>query len=496
MTNQSHPIRVRFAPSPTGELHVGGARTALYDYLLAKQQGGQIVLRVEDTDQKRYVRGSMERFLDDLHWLGIEFNEGPEQGGPYAPYLQSERTDYYRDIAHQLVKADAAYLCFCTPERLAEVREAQQARGEQPRYDRHCRSLSVEELRPKLEAGLPYVSRLKVPESGSLHVDDLIRGRVTFDLTTIDDQVLMKSDGFPTYHLAVVADDHAMAITHVIRGEEWLPSTPKHILIYQALGWQPPLWVHVPLMLATDRKKLSKRIHGSAVWVQTYRERGYLAEAFVNYMALVGWNPGGDNEFFTLAELAKAFSLDRVHKAGAIFDEAKLNAFQRHYVSHLLVEELVVRLERYLTDQSLPIPRQPLFGKLVSLVQDRLGAFEKFPDLVASLTMFHEDYPVERLVFKKSTVETTKEGLRAASQTLTSVPAEEWADRTALEASLTATVTASAGTLTNGDLFWPVRVALTGAEKSLPPPDCLWVLGREESLRRLVLAQAKLGASV
>ena len=488
MSSELNSVRVRFAPSPTGELHVGSARTALYDFLFAKKAAGQMILRVEDTDQKRYVAGSMERFMEDLKWLGIEIDEGPEQGGPYAPYIQSERGDYYKDVVQMLIQKDAAYECFCSAERLEEVRNAQQAKGEQPRYDRLCRDLAPEEVQHKHESGQPFVVRLKVPLSGTITLNDLVRGEVTFDFSTIDDQVLVKSNGIPTYHLAATADDHAMEISHVFRGEEWLPSAPKHLLIFQALGWDAPKYAHLPLMLAADRKKLSKRIHGESVWVDTYRKRGYLPVAFVNFLSLVGWNPGDEREFFTLSELANEFSIERVHKAGGIFDTAKLDSFQRHYVQAMPVEELATSLGSYLTENNLEQPEN--FEKIVSVIQSRLGAFDEFTTLVEPFTKFDEAYDAGMLVFKKSTLESTIKGLSATYNYLSHLDSNGWNNSAILSQTLADAVRDFS--LTNSDVFWPVRVALTGRQQSPSPAECLWVLGSTESLRRLELAQDKL----
>ncbi|VAX15290.1 Glutamyl-tRNA synthetase @ Glutamyl-tRNA(Gln) synthetase, partial [hydrothermal vent metagenome] len=316
--------RVRFAPSPTGYLHVGGLRTALYNYLFAKRNGGKFILRIEDTDRNRFVEGAVENLIDTINWVGLDYDEGPNKGGDFEPYFQSERLDIYKKYADQLIEQGDAYRCFCTPERLKALREEQQkAKLPQAKYDKHCLLLSKEEIEQNLAEGKPHVVRLNVRSGDSVIIDDIVRGRVEFTRDVIDDQVLIKTDGFPTYHMANVVDDHLMGITHVIRGEEWLSSTPKHILLYNAFGWELPKFAHLPLLLNADRSKLSKR--QGDVAVEDYRAKGYLKEALLNFVALLGWSAGDNEEYFTLDDMIEKFSLERVHKAGAIFDIDKLN---------------------------------------------------------------------------------------------------------------------------------------------------------------------------
>ena len=316
--------RVRFAPSPTGYLHIGGLRTALYNYLFAKNQNGKLILRIEDTDRKRFVEGAVENLIDTLNWAGIHFDEGPEMGGECAPYLQSERLDIYKELVEKLVSEGKAYYCFCTPERLEKLKEEQQKlKLPQAKYDKHCLHLSKNEIDEKLNSNIPYVIRLNVKPDQKIIFNDVIRETVEFDTNNIDDQVLLKSDGFPTYHLANVVDDHLMEITHVIRGEEWLSSTPKHVILYDYFGWEKPVFAHLPLLLNPDKSKLSKR--QGDVAVEDYREKGYLKEALINFVALLGWNFGDDKEFYEMDELIEKFSLERVHKAGAVFNLEKLN---------------------------------------------------------------------------------------------------------------------------------------------------------------------------
>ena len=317
-------IRVRFAPSPTGYLHVGGLRTALYNYLFAKQNGGDFILRIEDTDQNRYVEGAVENLIETLKWVGLEYDEGPNKEGKVGPYFQSQRLDLYNKYVNQLLEQGNAYRCFCTAERLSNLREQQQkAKLPQAKYDKHCLHLSNEEIKKNIADGISYVIRLNVKAGESVVINDIVRERVEFSRDVIDDQVLIKTDGFPTYHLANVVDDHAMGITHVIRGEEWLSSTPKHILLYNAFGWEIPTFAHLPLLLNEDRSKLSKR--QGDVAAEDYKLKGYLKEALINFVALLGWSTSDNDEFFNMKDLIEKFSLERIHKAGAIFNIQKLD---------------------------------------------------------------------------------------------------------------------------------------------------------------------------
>ncbi len=323
-------VRTRYAPSPTGYLHVGGLRTALYNYFFAKQRSGRCILRIEDTDQTRKVEGAVENLIEVFDWLGIHFDEGPHLGGAFGPYVQSERLAIYREHLNSLVSAGHAYPCFCSAERLEEMRKRQTESGHVPMYDRLCRGLSKGETEGRIASGEPHVWRMAVPDNRTVAVNDLIRGDVSFESNTIDDQVLLKSDGFPTYHLANVIDDYLMEITHVIRGEEWLPSTPKHILLYEFFGWRMPHFAHLPLLLNPDRSKMSKR--SGDVAVEAYRNKGFLPAALINFVALLGWHPSDDREIFSLDDFVHEFSLERVNKAGAVFDIAKLRWMNAEYI--------------------------------------------------------------------------------------------------------------------------------------------------------------------
>ncbi|HPX63006.1 MAG TPA: glutamate--tRNA ligase [Candidatus Syntrophosphaera thermopropionivorans] len=376
-------IRVRFAPSPTGYLHIGGLRTALYNYLFARHTGGTFILRIEDTDRTRIVPDAMENLIHTLQKLDITFDEGPIIGGNYGPYIQSERLDLYRKEAQKLLDAGFAYRCFCTPETLAQMRAEQQAKGEFVKYDRRCLNLTPAEIEAKLAKGEPYVLRLKMPETRIFRFNDIIRGEVEMDSAQSDDQVLIKSDGYPTYHLASVVDDHYMDISYVIRGEEWLSSMPKHLWLYECFGWTPPQWVHLPLILNPDRTKLSKRMNDVAV--EDYLERGYLKEAIINFVALLGWHSADNREIFSLEELCQEFTLERVNKSGAIFDLNKLNWMNGWYLRNLPLDTIVERSKPYFEKEHLAIPDTGKLTKIVATARERCTLLS---DLVQYSKMF------------------------------------------------------------------------------------------------------------
>ena len=382
-------VRLRFAPSPTGYLHVGGLRTALFAWLYVRRHGGQFIFRLEDTDQNRLVSGAEENLIRTLAWAGIDHDEGPDKGGSHGPYRQSERLELYQQHTRQLVEQGHAYPCFCTPERLEQLRAEQQAKGETPRYDGHCRNLPASEARRRTATGEAHVIRMKIPETPeTLVLDDLVRGRVAIETTQTEDQVIIKGDGFPTYHLAVVVDDHQMAISHCVRGEEWLPSFPKHLLLYRYFGWEPPQFAHLPLILNPDRTKLSKR--QGDVAVEDFRDQGYLPEALVNFIALLGWSPVGDREIFTLAELVEQFGFERVNRAGAVFDRDKLNWMNQQHLQQLAPDDLFARLRPFVAQTPYASADEGLLRKVASAVQNRLVTFQ---DIGARLPLFLEKNP-------------------------------------------------------------------------------------------------------
>lgn len=376
MENQ---VRVRFAPSPTGYLHVGGLRTALYNYLFAKHHGGKFILRIEDTDQSRKVEGAVENLIETLKWSGIEYDEGPDRDGGCGPYVQSQRLEIYRKYAQELIAKDKAYYCFCTSERLQEVRQKQLAAKLSTSYDRHCRNISLKEAERRIAAGEQHVIRMKIPLESELSFEDIIRGRVTISHTMIDDQVLIKSDGFPTYHLAVVVDDHLMGITHVIRGEEWLSSVPKHILLYQYFGWEVPVLAHLPLLLNPDKSKLSKR--QGDVAVEDYRAKGYLKEAIVNFIAFLGWNPGDEREIFFMEQLVQEFNLERVGKSGAVFNIEKMNWLNQQHIKLKTNEELAQLIKPHIKSVQLANLNDNYFFKVIGLLKERLAFPKDFVEM-------------------------------------------------------------------------------------------------------------------
>ncbi|MCX6784650.1 MAG: glutamate--tRNA ligase [Candidatus Komeilibacteria bacterium] len=487
-------IKTRFAPSPTGYLHLGGLRTALYDYLLARKsfdsaQGGIFALRIEDTDQNRYVAGAVEQLLSTLKKLGLEADEGPVldneskviEKGQFGPYFQSQRLELYRKYAEQLIDSNQAYYCFCSEERLEQMRKDQEGRGLPPKYDRHCLNLNKEEVAKKLQDQTGYVIRFKMP-NGQTKFVDLIRGEIIFDNELSDDPVILKSDSFPTYHLAMAVDDHLMEVTHVIRGEEWLSSVPKHIALYQALGWEVPQFAHLSLILNPDKTKLSKR--QGDVAVEDYLVKGYLPQAILNYVAFLGWNPKTEQEIFTLDELVQAFEISGINKAGAIFDRQKLDWYQKEY---LYGNEAV--FEAWLGEYGAAENFNGLARLEVAqtIWQDkRILNYPELTDFLKSLTIC-PDYEKELLIFKKSNLEKSLSALQLSLDCLTKQAS--W-DRSSLFESLKQL--ASDNGLTNGDLFWPVRVSLSGQGSSPAPQDLLAILGQKESVCRLVAAVKKL----
>lgn len=492
MSVKSVAVRVRFAPSPTGFLHIGGLRTALYNYLFARKHKGVFVLRIEDTDQSRNVEGGVENIMRTLEWCGLKWDEGPKPPlnlplgkgekdgvGPYGPYIQSERLEIYQKHAQQLVKKGKAYFCVCTPERLEKLRQEQMARKEPTRYDGRCRKMKNEELRIK---NVRSVVRLKVPEKGSTKFADIVHDKMEFENKLIDDQVLLKSDGFPTYHLANVVDDHLMKITHVIRGEEWLPSTPKHILLYKAFGWKPPQFAHLPLLLNPDKSKLSKR--QGDVAVEDYIKKGYLREALINFVALLGLNPRADKELYTLDELIAEFDLAKVNKSGAVVNFEKLDWMNGHYIRQKPLDELVELAISYLPiEPPLRGGARLLVAEVVKLEQERL---KKLSDLTESTEFFFKQphYHAEILVWKKMPKKDVANSLTGLREFLTQYDGA-W-DAATLEKEVKAWITLGGRGV--GQTLWPMRVALSGQEASPPPFDIAAILGKEETLKRLEYA--------
>src|SRR6266545_1473896 len=371
-------VRVRIAPSPTGLPHIGTFRTFLFNWLFARKHGGKFVIRIEDTDRERLGPGAEDALLDAAEWFGLDWDEGPRRGGAFGPYVQSERLPIYREHVERLIAEGNAYTCYCSPDRLDALRREQQARKEPPGYDRLCRNLTDAERAEREAAGTPHVVRFAVPLEGSTTFFDVIHGEVTWENRVLDDFVILKSDGFPTYHLAHLVDDHAMEISHVLRGDEWISSTPRHVLLYRAFGWEPPTFAHLPAILGPDRKKLSKR-HGPT-GIAAFQEAGYLPEALTNYLALCGWSPGTDEEIFSLPELVERFELERVSPTGAIFDHDKLDWFNGIYIRNLSAAELANRMRPFLGDAAAGAPDAQLEA-IAALLQDRLRTLSEAPEL-------------------------------------------------------------------------------------------------------------------
>ncbi len=481
-------MRTRFAPSPTGFLHVGGLRTALYAYILAKQSGGEFLLRIEDTDRERSVPGAIEQIIHSLHWAGIAPTEGVmlDQGeiaqhGSRGPYIQSERLPMYREHVDRLLAQGDAYPCFCTKERLEDMRRKQEAAKQAPMYDRHCLQLTKEDVEAKLAAGEPHVVRMKIPRDESISFEDDIRGLVTFRGDTVDDQVLLKSDGFPTYHLAHVVDDHLMDIDLVLRGEEWLSSTPKHLLLFRFFGWTPPRYAHVALLLNKDKSKLSKR--QSAVSVDDYRDKGYLPETLVNFLALLGWNPGTTQELFSLQELIEQFSLERAQKAGAIFDTEKLDWLQGQWMRKLPPEEFAARIREDVGAKYEAAAADPKFSERAALIQERITFFREVPDM---LSYFYEEPAVNMEVILSAKQKVSADILPAILdlllQTLEPIDQNEWTmDRLkeAIDRSL------EGSSFKRGQLLWVLRAAVTGRDYSPGAYEVAASLGKEGVMERV-----------
>ncbi|MBI2453668.1 glutamate--tRNA ligase [Candidatus Peregrinibacteria bacterium] len=492
-------VVTRFPPSPTGFVHVGSLRTALYDYLYARKHGGRFILRIEDTDQKREVKGAVENLIETLKWAGLDYDEGPDIGGPHGPYVQSERTALYRQYAAELMEKGFAYRCFCTPERLEEMRREQEAHKLAPKYDRRCLALSQAEAEKKIAAREAFVIRQKIPTARlgeeSVGWADHVRGEVSFSYETIDDQVLLKSDGFPTYHLANVVDDHLMEVTHVIRGEEWLSSTPKHILLYRAFGWGIPEFAHLPLLLNKDRSKLSKR--QGDVAVEDYRKKGYLPEALINFVALLGWHPGGDEtrEIFSLDELVEKFSLEKVHKAGAVFDLEKLDwvnwQWRRRKFDATPGEkgDKLIALSAEFLPNEWRTDREFLKRCVLTAEEKIIKNPVETPTHIGFYFKESLEIPNELLENPKMKVdlETAKRALAEVLAALENF--DRFDSQEALKNHLTALVQKLG--LKNGQVLWPTRVALTGEAFSPGAFEVLWALGKERALKKLKMALSK-----
>ncbi|MBQ3073230.1 MAG: glutamate--tRNA ligase [Ruminococcus sp.] len=480
-------VRTRYAPSPTGFMHVGNLRTALYEYLIAKSQGGRFVLRIEDTDRERLVEGAVDVIYNTLKVAGLSHDEGPDVGGEYGPYVQSERKDMYLPYAEQLIKEGKAYRCFCTKERLEKLSEESVGGG----YDGHCRDLPQEEIDRLLEEGTPYVIRQKMPREGSTTFSDAVFGDITVENTELTDQILIKSDGYPTYNFANVIDDHTMGITHVVRGCEYLSSTPKYNLLYEAFGWEIPTYVHLPLIMGKNEdgsvSKLSKR-HGATGFEDLVAD-GYLPEAIINYIALLGWCPKSNQEIFTLQELTENFHVDEISKSPSVFDYDKLSWLNGEYLRAMSPEQFAAVAKPYFDEVFADAPYDAM--KLAAILQQRTV---KLTDIPGVIDFFKElpEYDKELFVNKKSktTLENVPSILEAVFDELSAL--ESWDAEGIKESLINLAVKLE---LKNGTVMWPARIAVAG--KTVTPGgavEILDILGREESLRRMKLGLEKLNA--
>ena len=467
-------IRLRFAPSPTGFLHVGGLRTALYNYFFARKNNGKFILRIEDTDQNRKVDGATEKLCRIFKKLKIDFDEGPIQGGSFGPYYQSKRLDLYKGYVHELLDKGFAYPCFCTPDRLDNLRKEKQKKNESTKYDRFCLKLSKKERANKL-ANQSYVIRLKVPDEQKIEFTDLVRGDIKFNTSEIDDQVLLKSDGYPTYHLANVIDDYEMRISHVIRGEEWLSSTPKHILLYRAFGWEIPNFAHLPLLLNSDKSKLSKR--QGDVAVEDYLSNGFISEAIVNFVSLLGWNPGNDQEIFSLNELVEKFSIERIQKGGAVFDREKLSWMNGLYIRELEINKIVDLSKPYFDQKGIDVSNKEKFIKVIQYVRNRVTRLDQ---------VFEES----KYFYNHLYADNDKEGLLKENITVSLF--KFWIDELSgkvffggQEINNLVKISSDKFNLKGKNLFFPLRLALYG-KCAGPDIGILYdILGKEEVLFRL-----------
>jgi len=464
-------VRVRIAPSPTGDPHIGTAYIALFNFVFAKKNGGQFIVRIEDTDQNRFRKDSEAMILQSLDWLGLNWNEGPDKGGPHAPYRQSERTHIYREHANVLLQKEHAYRCFCTQERLDTVRADRLSKKIQGGYDRHCRQIPLQESNARALRGESYTIRMKMPTEGKTRFTDVLRGDLEFENEGVDDQVLLKSDGFPTYHLANVVDDHLMQISHVIRGEEWISSTPKHVVLYDMFGWSRPVFAHLPLLRNADKSKISKRKQPTSI--NYYKCKGILPEALRNYLAQMGWSFGGDKELFTTQEMIEHFDLGRIHLGGPVFDIDKLSWMNGHYMRALPTHDYVSFLQKEVfSSQTLE--------KIVPLIRDRIEKFEDFID--ATYFFFSGDlkFDPSLLLGKGRAPADVAQVLTDTLDALESI--EDW---TTDNLTKTMDVFLKEKGLKARDVYMPLRVATTGSKETPPLFESIEVIGKEMVRRRV-----------
>lgn len=495
-------VRVRIAPSPTGLVHIGNLRTILYNFLFAKHYKGKFLIRIEDTDQTRKVPGAVENLLKVLEWANISGDEGPylttdgkvKERGDFGPYTQSQRLDIYQQHIQDLLDKNKAYYCFCSKERIEALREEQVKNKQAPKYDNLCRDLSKDEVQALLKQGAPHVIRFRMPENKDVICDDLIRGQIIFNTKNLDDYVLMKADGFPTYHFANIVDDHLMKITQVMRGDEWIASTPKHVLLYEAFGWQMPQFAHLPQLLNKQRKKLSKRDGDSSV--SDFVESGYLKEALLNFIALLGWNAGTEQEVYTFDELINQFSLDNVHKAGAVFDVDKLDWINGIYIRETSEAKFLELAKPYLEKAELltfsankiiinktgETIKPSELNRILALEKSRIKKLSDLPEAIEFMLNNELEYPAENLIWKKADKEQTKTNLKLLLQYFQDLP-EESSSPEKIEKDLKDLI--QQNNLDTGSILWPLRYALSGRDKSPGPFELASALGKDKTLVRI-----------
>lgn len=479
-------VRVRFAPSPTGYLHIGGLRTALYNYLFAKKNNGSFILRIEDTDRTRYVQGAIENLISKLYWSGLSIDEGVclENGkisekGDYGPYIQSLRVEkeIYQKYAQELIEKGYAYYCFCSKERLDNIKAQQKADGKITRYDGLCRGVSVQQAKERIKNGEKYVIRLKLPANRDIVFEDLIKGKITINTNDMDDQVLIKEDGFPTYHFAVVIDDHLMKITHIVRGDEWISSTPKHVFMYEAFGWDMPTFVHLPTVLNKNGKKLSKR--NDDVSVEDFKEKGYLPQALINYLALVGWSPESNKEILSIEEMIEEFSFERVSKSGGVFDVDKLDWVNAQYIRKTETTELSKLVKPYLVKAG--FIKEDIDEKRLLLITETFKeSISRLSQIVEQSRFLFEDVEVEKDAIEMRNVahiEILKEKIREELENIDEMTQE-------ISKTFMKKIQKASG-FKGKDLYMPVRALLTGRVHGPELSNILEILGKEEILKRL-----------
>ncbi len=497
MIEKLPPVRVRFAPSPTGRTHLGSGRTALYNYLLARQTGGQFLLRIEDTDQKRYVPEAEQELMESLRWLGLEWDEGPDVGGPYGPYRQTERKEIYLEYAKQLIENDKAYYCFCSPERLARLREQQVSSKQPTMYDGLCRKLTPEDALRRVGQGEPHVIRFKTPKEGSITVRDYLRGEITVENRTIDDYIIVKSDGWALYHLAAMVDDQLMKITHVLRSSEWLSTFPLHAHIIRAFGWQEPVFVHLSVFLKPSGKgKMSKRESaellqdGYSIFIKDLEQLGYLPEAVVNWIALMGWSYDDKTEFFTMQDLIEKFSLDHLNPSPAAINFTKFDHFNGLHIRHLTSEDLAKRVKPFFLKAGLPVDDQKLL-QIAPIIRERLVTLDDAVEIAGFFFRDQLDYDSRLLIGKDISAIDSLKALEESEQLLKNL---EFDHKENLEIALRSL--AEQLELKAGQFFGILRIAVTGQSVSPPLIESMMILGKEKTLQRIQVALKRLGKVV